>query len=1608
MRMGTRVKPIPAALMFLPGFGPDEDPLAMRSVPQETSLAVSSVPEAITPAPRPTVVKLHRKVWPALTADDLAPEGLNEARRIELNLAALRAAKLGLGTRQDMTRYTGWGAIPKLFDDQKHEAARSELKSLLGEEGYEAAKASVTTAFFTPLEVCKAVWHWIAQAGFAGGRILEPSAGVGNLIGTMPKEIAEASTVVAIEKDSASADLLNSLYGNDGVKVHAKGFEAVKLPAGSFDLVVSNVPFGDFGVPETRNTDYRNFLISDYFFGKALEVVRPGGLVAFLTSHGTLDKVTDTARRWMAMHADLVGAVRLPTEAFKGYAGTEACVDLVILKKKAAVSASNPLWLRVEGMSASSYYHSRAMANRAFLEGGLGRVVGKLVDTSSRFGRAALAKSEDWKRDLAEATASYTVAACYTPLAVESKPEAVRVAIAPHKPGCYLVIDGQLVMSLGHEAEAVDLGKDAEARVRAMLPLRETVRSLVRAQVEIDAEGPLEALRVQLHAQYDAFARAFGALREKKNVAALKADADFPLLMALESIDESGVVKKADLFYRRTARATSIAMSTSTLTDAVQINLAESGGIQPRRLAGLLDWSIEEVTTGLVEEGLAFQCPQTHAWVPAFAYLSGDVKTKLAAAESAGQGFEANVTALQAVIPADIPACDIVVRLGANWVPADVYAAFCKEILGVPKYPRYAKAAGLWTVDCNYPRGNASFGTQRIAPIDLFRLALNQKEPEIKDRGHDGKCVVNVPETLAAKEKQQSIRDAFAKWIWAEDSRKAVLVAAYNDVMNRTVETTWDGSLLTLPGFSDCVVLHKHQRDAIWRMVVSGRNTLLAHCVGAGKTLSMICAGMEMRRTGKARKPIYVVPNHMLEQFAMEFMRAYPGASVLVASKDDLAKERRRQLTAKIALWDWDAVVMTHSSFEKVTASADRIKAFIADNLALVEAAAAATDDSASRKELEGMKESLKSKLLKLTSSERKDDLLEFKELGVDALFLDESHLFKNLWRYTRMTRIAGLPITDSQRAFDMLMKVRELGALRGDRQGIVFATGTPVANSVAELWVQQNYLQPDDLAASGFSLFDAWAANFGEAVTGIELRPDGGGYRVNTRFARFINMPELMGLFRQIADIKTKDMLDLPTPEVVRETVTAKASPSLKAFVEHLVKRVDDIQCGKVKPNEDNMLAVTSDGRKAATDMRLVGGVDEAGSKINLCVDKLHEIWTATADKRGAQIVFLDLSTPGPDKHWSLYDDIRDKLMARGVPEAEIAFIHDANTDKAKEALFEKVRAGAVRILLGSTSKMGVGTNVQKRLVALHHLDAPWRPADVEQREGRIERQGNLNASVRIIRYVTEGSFDGYMWQTLETKAKFIAQVMSGGNLRTVEDLEMAALSYAEVKALASGNPLVIEKAGVDAEVNRLSLLRRQWMDQNSSIRFSARTLPGSIESAKRRLEATKADIELLEDVAGSAFRIELGGRVVTDRKEAAAKLMLAVYEANPHRGVVTLGKYAGLTLTLKANGWAGPELRLEGSGTYATERKLKPDTVLGELLELTHDIRGSVFRTERHIAKLERELAEAQAFLSGAGWEHEDRYEQLLTRQAEIDAQLGIGQSANVAFENDLAEAA
>ncbi|WP_126448408.1 DEAD/DEAH box helicase family protein [Sulfuricystis multivorans] len=908
--------------------------------------------------------------------------------------------------------------------------------------------------------------------------------------------------------------------------------------------------------------------------------------------------------------------------------------------------------------------------------------------------------------------------------------------------------------------------------------------------------------------------------------------------------------------------------------------------------------------------------------------------------------------------------------------------------------------AGAWQVDPDYSTrwsvaATQTYGTDRVNATTLFEQALNQTVPTVYDEDRiTGKRVVNQKETIAAREKQQLLKEKFQEWLWSDEERAAKLVRLYNDLFNSVVPHRYDGSHLVLPGFSRVYQLYEHQKNAIWRIVAGGNNTLLAHVVGAGKTLVMICACMELRRLGKATKPMIVVPNHMLEQVSREFLTAYPGANILMASKDDLQGDKRRQMCARIATGDWDAVVITHASFERLKMSDEFMRQYVEDEIDLIDAAIRAEkQDKSNRivKELARAKKNWEAKLAKLSAKNKKDDLLNFEDLGVDWLFVDEAHLFKNLYRHTKMTRVAGLPNSNSERAFDMFVKTRYIMEKHGGKAGVVFATGTPVSNSMAEMWVMQRYLQPKTLEGFQVEMFDAWAGNFGESVTALELAPDGSGYRMQTRFARFVNLPELMSMFGEVADIRTAEMLDLPVPKARKETVTAKPTDALKAFVQTLVERAEKIRNGMVKPSEDNMLAVTNDGRKAALDMRLVDPLagDYEGSKVNLCARKVHEVWLETTAIRGTQIVFCDLSTPNADGRFSVYQDLRHKLVEMGVPGHEIAFVHDYESDAAKAELFKAVRDGRVRILLGSTGKMGVGTNVQTRLVALHHLDAPWRPADVEQREGRIIRQGNLNEEVRIYRYVTEGSFDAYIWQTLETKARFIAQVMQGDTgMRSAEDVELAALSYAEVKALASGNPLVLEKAGVDTELAKLSLLKSQWDQQQWRNKQELAVLPARIERLKDRIAAIKADIEARRDVSGNRFLMEVEGQQYTDRTKAGNAIMLATHGVR--YGERVIGSIAGFRVVVRTTGF-GKKLVMLGGAEYEVDKAETPigyvrvlENALNQMEQVLEEEREYLARTEKRMADIQVEIAKP--------FDKAERLAWLQQRQREIDAVLDL----------------
>lgn len=1638
-----RLKAIAEACLWLPGFAPDEDPIVTLGTvgePKETGVIIpfSQISETKAQA-------AVKAIWPRLDASVLA--GLSgDVTKFEANIAAIELLrKLESEERQPteeeraiLNRYTGWGGLPQAFNPEQKDQSWSErsmrLKALLTEAEHRSAELSTPNAHYTSLEVIGAMWEMVERLGFKGGRVLEPAAGVGYFIGAIPEHLARESVVTAVELDSLSARITKALYAPFGVHAYNMGFEAMHVPAGFFDLAISNVPFGNYKVAEHRNVPYAGFSIHNYFFAKALEAVRPGGLVAFITSSFTLDAGDTRVRAYLASQADLVAAIRLPNTAFKRIANTEVTTDIVILQKPLSQrTAKVKGWLEsvyldeaspIYGGFKSYYSRDHIRCNQWFAENPQW-VIGKLKLCDNGYGKSTGCVFDGDIVDALKERIGWLPEGIYASREEDVEcGHVVKLSLTEqHRPG-FRVIDGKVYEVSGPEAVLYKAPQKTLERIAGLVEIRDTARRLIKAQADTEDDTLLGTYRVALNVCYDRYLAKHGFIHAKANRQAFKGDPDLPLLLSLERWDEeSETAEKADIFHRRTVGMFKRVERCDTPQEALIACVAENGGrVIESRIGELLGKPGKEAMKELEATGAVFLDPETGKWETADAYLSGNVRHKLTVAKVAGERFSGNVKALDEVIPADLTPSEIGARIGSTWIPTSDYEAFLNEILETKENRvSFNAKAGAWNVEPDYRTkwcvpATQTYGTNRVNAVTLFEQALNQTVPTVYDDDRlNDRRVVNQEETIAAREKQQLLKEKFVEWLWSDEARAQRLVRLYNDQFNSVVPRRFDGQHLVLPGFSRVYRLHDHQRDAIWRIVTSSRNTLLAHVVGAGKTLTMICAGMEMRRLGLVSKPMYVVPNHMLEQFAAEFLRAYPGANILMASKDDLQGDKRRALMSRIATGDWDGVLITHASFERIKMGDEFMRQYIEDEIATIEdAIRAEKQDRGNRivKELARAKKAWEAKLSKLSARGKKDDLLTFEDLGVDWLFVDEAHLFKNLFRHTKMTRVAGLPNSNSERAFDMFVKTRYVMERHQGRAGVVFATGTPVSNSMAEMWVMQRYLQPKTLESNQVEMFDTWAGNFGESVTALELAPDGSGYRMQTRFARFVNLPELMSMFGEVADIRTAEMLNLPVPKANKETVTAKPTPELKAYVQTLVERAEKIRNGGVMPSEDNMLAVTNDGRKAALDMRLIDPLacDHEGSKVSLCAHKVHGIWVETAGFRGAQIVFCDLSTPQSDGRFSVYQDLRHKLVEMGVPGSEIAFIHDHESDSAKEELFKAVRDGRIRILLGSTGKMGVGTNVQTRLVALHHLDAPWRPADVEQREGRIIRQGNLNEEVRIYRYVTEGSFDAYIWQTLETKARFIAQVMQGNTgMRSAEDVELAALSYAEVKALASGNPLVLEKAGVDTELAKLSLLKSQWDQQQWRNKQELAALPKRIETVRQRIAAIEADIAARNDVSGNRFAIEVEGVRFTDRSEAGRAIMHAVHGVR-YGSERVIGRFAGFDVVVKAAAHRefGKALVIRGGIDYEAG---KAETPIGfvKVLEHTLNQMDLVLEEEReYLARTEKRQADIQAEVAKP-FEKAERLARLQQRQREIDAALDLTKGEMSAVEEaEVSEAA
>lgn len=1636
---------IPEPCSWLPGFEPE--PAAafappMPPVPPDPPLDDEPDKEEQEPRPpqplwrpsEPPMPGAARHPWPQLPAGGLdIPRGA--VAKFEANLAAIQTLRAldASGSEPDdaqrgtLLRYTGWGGLPASFNLEAPEPAwarrAAQLCDALDADDYSAALASVNNSHYTPIAVIAAMWQAVQGFGFNGGRVLEPSAGIGHFLGAMPAALAEQCSVTAVEIDRLSGRMLRALYGASGVDVRIGAFEKTPLADNWYDLAIGNVPFGAYKAADSSNRPYGRFSIHNYFLGRALDLLRAGGLACFITSSHTMDAWDDTVRRYLASQAVLLGAIRLPRGAFAEIASTDVQADILFLRKRGARpegEADEQPWL---GLSVVPESLRDPRCGERYLQ------INHWYAAQPEFCIGRIRQESNGHELVPTAVFGGDLAAelprrvdllprgVYSAAAPEAIPAQRRGSTAPGgaRPGSHHLHHGRVHRV--EDGELVDiherLNATQRARIAGLCSIRDHARTLLDLQLADADDSRQRHERAMLNGSYDRYVARFGCLSNRANALAFRRDPDYPLLLSLEHYDEeTETATKAALFSRRTLAKIVEPETAAEPEEALAASVQWRGRVDPAWMGQLLSAPPQAVLGALAQRGLVFLDPADGQWKTADDYLAGEVKAKLRQALAAGPQAARNVAALERVQPEDLPPAAIEPRLGAVWIPAGDVEDFIRQVLEQKDCDvGYSAQAGAWSV--RYPEWSArqnvkvtqEFGTSRLNAIELVQCALNVQVPTVRDPDPESdRMIVNPDETLAAREKLALIKERFAAWAFDEAERRERLCRTYNDLFNATRPRQFDGSHLKLPGFSRCYTLHPHQRDAVWRVVQSG-NTGLFHVVGAGKTAVCAIAGMELRRLGFAAKPCHVVPNHMLAQYTAEFVRLYPNAAVLMAGKEDLEGERRRELVSRIATGDWDAVVITHSSFERIRMSPAFTQTFIKELIMEIEMAVRAErrNERGNRivKQLEAMKKNWTVRLEKMLADAKKDDLLSWEQLGIDTLFIDEAHLFKNLYRFTKMTRVAGLPLANSERAFDLFLKTRYTMRLHGGAQrGVVFATATPVANTMAEVHTMMRYLQPRRLEALGLQQFDAWAATFGESVTALEIAPDGSGYRMNTRFARFINVPELMAVFGEVADIRTAEMLKLPVPALrggKPRIVACPASSALKAYVRTLVERAEAIRMGRVKPQDDNMLAVTTDGRKAALDFRLVApGVRfDVQGKLAACVGEVLAVRQRTEAFRGAQLVFCDLSSPKEGKAFSVYDDLKQRLVDAGVPATEVAFVHDADTDAQKAALFKAVREGRVRVLLGSTAKMGIGTNVQTRLAALHHLDAPWRPCDVEQREGRILRQGNECEDVEIFRYVTEGSFDSYMWQALETKARFIAQVMSGDKgLRSIEDVELAALSYAEVKALASGNPLVIEKAGVDAEVAKLSTLFSVWRNQRYANESEVARLPMLIESLERKLTLLEQDCERAAPASAGDMRVELAGQVLVGAEAVGEGLRQLVRVAKAAQASVEqrVGRFAGFDIGLRASrGDTVPGLYLEGHCRYDAEVYQTAQGLAAALLAALASVPKERDAARQQLAVRGKRLADLRIELERP-FEHEGRLADLLARQRRLQRQLDL----------------
>ena len=1477
-----------------------------------------------------------------------------------------------------LSKYVGWGGLSEAFDENNSAWATEylELSSVLTPEEYASARESTLTAFYTPPEVITAIYKAMEQMGFKEGNLLEPSCGIGNFIGMLPDAMQD-SKIYGVELDTISAGIAQQLYQK--TTIAAQGFEETNLPDSFFDGVIGNVPFGDFKVLDKRY-DKHKFLIHDYFFAKSLDKLRPGGVMALVTSKGTMDKETLAVRKYIAQRAELLGAIRLPNNTFKGNAGTEVVSDILILQKRDRLIDIEPDWVHLDtdenGIKMNSYFVQHPEM-----------ILGEMKMVSGRFGMEATCvpyENADLAAQLDEAVANIHGEITEYETEEELEEEDNSIPADPTvRNFSYTLVDDKIYYRENSRMTPVEVSATAENRIKGMIAIRNSVRTLIELQTEDYPDSEIKAEQERLNRLYDTFSGKYGLINSRANTSAFSQDSSFSLLSALEIIGEDGELeRKADMFSKRTIKPHTPVTSVDTASEALAVSLGEKATIDMDYMMGLSGKSENEIFEDL--KGVIFLNPlyeYGNSYEPKYLmadeYLSGNVREKLRIAKNSAElypkDYKVNVEALQKVQPKDLTASEISVRLGATWLPPDDVQEFIFHLLETPRYAQwnikvhFSPFTSEWNIEGkSYDKGNVraynTYGTSRINAYKIIEETLNLKDVRIFDYIEDDegkkKAVLNKKETAIAQSKQEMIKQEFQDWIWSDPERRERLCKSYNEKFNSVRPREYDGSHIIFNGMNPEIELREHQKNAVAHILYGG-NTLLAHAVGAGKTFEMVAAAQESKRLGLCNKSLFVVPNHLTEQWAAEYLQLYPAANILVATKKDFETKNRKKFCGRIATGDYDAVIIGHSQFEKIPMSIERQRAILEQQLEEITGGIAELKrnrgENFSIKQLEKSKKSIRQKLDKLNDQTKKDDVVTFEELGVDRLFVDESHYYKNLYLYTKMRNVGGIAQTEAQKSSDLFMKCRYLDEITGGR-GTVFATGTPISNSMVELYTIQRYLQYNTLVKNGLQHFDAWASTFGETITAVELTPEGTGYRAKTRFAKFYNLPELMAMFKEIADIKTADMLNLPVPEAKYHNIAVKPSEMQKEMVASLAERAEQVRGGGVDSSIDNMLKITNDGRKLALDQRMLNAMlpDFEGSKINACVNNIYRIWKENADKKSAQLVFCDLSTPKNDGTFSVYNDIRKKLIERGIPESEVKFIHEADTDMKKKELFQKTRKGEVRVLLGSTQKMGAGTNVQDKLIALHDVDCPWRPSDLEQRSGRIVRQGNENPQVDIYRYVTEQTFDAYLYQLVEGKQRFASQIMTSKSpVRSAEDIDETALSYAEIKMLATGNPYIKEKMDLDIQVQKLKMLKSNFLSEKYGLEDKViKFYPQQIAYLKSRVEGLTKDVKTAKShpkpIDEQPLGMMVSGVSYSEKAEAGQAIINACKSMNSP-DAIPLGEYRGFQMELYFD-------TVQRNYVVKLKGETSRDVPLGD------DAYGNIVRIDNGIERFEEALADTK----------------------------------------------